>query len=163
VRVARIAVAIAAEMGLPGDDLACIEMAGLLHDIGKLSVPAEILSKPGALSEAESAIIREHSVRGHEILGKITFPWPIAEIVLQHQERCDGSGYPSGLKREETLLEARILAVADVLEAMSSHRPYRAALGTNAAMAEIVDHPEKYDPDAVRAAIALHATSELGI
>jgi len=163
VRVARIAVAIATEMGLPGDGLACIEMAGLLHDIGKLSVPAEILSKPGALSEAEFAIIREHPARGHEILRKITFPCPIADIVLQHQERCDGSGYPSGLKREETLLEARILAVADVLEAMSSHRPYRAALGTDAAMAEIVDHPEKYDPDAVRAAIALHARSELGI
>jgi len=163
VRVAKIADAIAAEMGLSGDDLACIQMAGLLHDIGKLGIPAEILSKPGTLSDAEFSLIREHPTRGHDFLGNIVFPWPIADIILQHHERCDGSGYPGGLKREETMVEARILAVADVLEAMSSHRPYRPALGSEAAFAEIVDHPERYDRDVARAVAALHERSELGL
>lgn len=163
VRVASIAGAIALEMGLSGDDLDCIQMASLLHDIGKLSVPSEILSKPGALSEVEFALIREHPVRGHAILSRIAFPWPIADIVLQHHERCDGSGYPNGLLEKETLLAARILAVADVLEAMSSYRPYRASLGPEAAIAEIAEHPTKYCADVVRAAVDLYNRSELGL
>lgn len=156
VRVARIAFAIGAEMALPEDQLACIRMAGLLHDIGKLSIPTEILSKPGKLSEAEFALIREHPTGGREILAKIAFPWPIADIVAQHHERCDGSGYPRGLFRGETRLEARILAVADVLEAMSSYRPYRAALGVGAALAEVTGASGKYDEDIVAAVVALH-------
>jgi putative nucleotidyltransferase with HDIG domain len=163
VRVADIAYAIATEMGLSGDDLDCIRMAGLLHDVGKLSVPSEILSKPGALSDTEFALIKEHPVRGHDILAKIAFPWPIADIVLQHHERCDGSGYPGGLRADETMLPAKIIAVADVLEAMSSYRPYRAALGAKEAFDEIVSHPDKYCPEVVRAVVALNGRGELGL
>jgi PAS domain S-box-containing protein/putative nucleotidyltransferase with HDIG domain len=163
VRVAAIANALAVEMGLSDDDLDCIQMAALLHDIGKLSVPAEILSKPGKLSEVEFALIREHPVRGHAILSRIAFPWPIADIVLQHHERSDGSGYPAGLKESETLLPARILAVADVLEAMASYRPYRPSLGADAAIDEIATHPDKYCADVVSAALVLYERSELGI
>jgi PAS domain S-box-containing protein/putative nucleotidyltransferase with HDIG domain len=163
VRVATIANALAVEMGLGGDDLDCIQMASLLHDVGKLSIPAEILSKPGTLSEVEFALIREHPVRGHDILSRIAFPWPIADIVLQHHERCDGSGYPAGLLEADTLPAARIIAVADVLEAMASYRPYRASLGPEAAIEEITGHPEKYCADVVRAVVALYERSELGI
>jgi PAS domain S-box-containing protein/putative nucleotidyltransferase with HDIG domain len=163
VRVARIAESIGAEMSLSEDDLACIHMAALLHDIGKLSVPAEILGKPGALSAAEFALIKEHPLRGHDILAKIAFPWPIAEVILQHHERCDGSGYPSGIECADMLVPARILAVADVLEAMSSFRPYRAALGPEIAIAEINGRPEKYCADVVKAALALYERGELGL
>jgi PAS domain S-box-containing protein/putative nucleotidyltransferase with HDIG domain len=163
VRVARIAVALGTDMGLDAEALAALRMAGLLHDLGKLKIPAEILSKPGTLSEVEFDLIKEHPVDGHAILAKIDFPWPIADYVLQHHERQDGSGYPGGLSGDDILMPARILAVADVLEAMSSFRPYRAALGAQAAVAEIVGHPEKYDTDAVRAMISLHERSELGI
>jgi PAS domain S-box-containing protein/putative nucleotidyltransferase with HDIG domain len=163
VRVASIAVALATEMGLSGDDLDCIQMAALLHDVGKLSVPSEILSKPGQLSDVEFALIREHPVRGHAILSRIAFPWPIADIVLQHHERCDGSGYPAGLHGGEILRPASILAVADVLEAMASYRPYRASLGPEAAIAEVADHPDKYCADVVQAAVALYDRAELGI
>lgn len=163
VRVARIATAIATEMGQSDDEVACIEMAGLLHDIGKMSVPSEILSKPGTLSNAESALIREHPVRGSVILEKITFPWPIADIVLQHHERCDGSGYPCGLSSEGILIQARILAVADVLEAMSTFRPYRAALGADAAIAEITGTVGKYDPEVVKAVVRLGDDAALGL
>jgi PAS domain S-box-containing protein/putative nucleotidyltransferase with HDIG domain len=163
VRVAGIANSLAVEMGLSGDDLDCIQMAGLLHDIGKLSVPAEILSKPGQLSDVEFALIREHPLRGHDILSRISFPWPIADIVVQHHERCDGSGYPAGLKGDEIMLPAAILAVADVLEAMASFRPYRASLGAEAAVAEISGHPEKYCPQVVAATVALYERGELGV
>lgn len=155
-RVAKVARLIAERMGLPETDVEGIEMAGLLHDVGKLRVPAEILTKPGAISEAELALIKEHPAQGHDILGSITFPWPIADWVRQHHERMDGSGYPDGLSGDQIPMAARILAVADVLEAMASHRPYRPALGIDAAIAELRDNPEKYDRAVVAACVALH-------
>jgi HD-GYP domain-containing protein (c-di-GMP phosphodiesterase class II) len=113
-------------------------LAGLIHDIGKVRVPAEILTHPDGLSEAEFTMIKMHPVLGYEILKTMDLPWPIAQIVHQHHERMDGSGYPSGLSEEDIILEARILAVADVVEAMASHRPYRSALGINKALDEIL-------------------------
>jgi HD-GYP domain-containing protein (c-di-GMP phosphodiesterase class II) len=136
-RVANIARAIATEMELPDDRIEGISMAGSIHDIGKLSVPAEILSKPSKLTNNEFSIVKEHSQSGYEMLKNVESPWPLAQIVYQHHERMDGSGYPRNLKGDEILLEARILAVADVVEAMVSHRPYRAALGIEVAMEEI--------------------------
>jgi putative nucleotidyltransferase with HDIG domain len=112
-------------------------MAGLIHDIGKISVPAEILCKPTRLSEAEFNIMKEHSITGYKILKEIEFPYPLAQIVYQHHERMDGSGYPQKIAGAQILMEARILAVADVVEAMGSHRPYRAALGIGMALDEI--------------------------
>jgi len=112
-------------------------MAGSIHDIGKLSIPAEILSKPTKLSELEFSLIKEHAQQGYEMLKNVESPWPLAEIVYQHHERMDGSGYPRNLKGEEICMEARILAVADVVEAMASHRPYRPSLGIDAALEEI--------------------------
>lgn len=137
IRTADLARAIAMEMGLPQDKIDAIRMAGSIHDIGKLSIPAEILSKPTALSEIEFSLIKEHARQGFEILKGVESPWPLAEIVYQHHERIDGSGYPRKLKGEQTLVEARILAVADVVEAMASHRPYRPGLGIEAALDEI--------------------------
>ena len=153
-RVANLAQAIAWEMGLEEEQLQGVHTAGLLHDIGKISVPAEMLSKPSLLSEFEMAIIKTHPTVGHEILKEIPFPWPIAQMVLQHHERLDGSGYPAGLSGTDILLEARILAVADVVEAMASHRPYRASLGLDMALGEIREKSGKlYDPDVVRACL----------
>ena len=136
-RVATLACAIAREMGLSEDQISGIHLAGILHDIGKIYVPSEILSKPDRLSKIEFEIIRTHSQRGYDILKTIEFHWPIAKMVLQHHERINGSGYPSGLSGEGILLEARILGVADVIEAMAFHRPYRNALGIDGALAEI--------------------------
>ncbi|MFH1079387.1 MAG: HD domain-containing phosphohydrolase [Pseudomonadota bacterium] len=136
-RSADLARAIGSEMGLPPDKIEGIRMAGSIHDIGKLSIPAEILSKPTKLSEIEFSLIKEHARTGDEILKAVVSPWPLAEIVPQHHERMDGSGYPQKLKGEEILMEARILSVADVVEAMASHRPYRPGLGIDAALAEI--------------------------
>lgn len=136
-RVAHLATAIARELHLTEDQIIGLRLASVVHDIGKIKVPAEILSKPGRLDAIEFDLIKRHPVTGHEILKSINFPWPIAEAVLQHHERLDGSGYPSGLKDEEILHEAKIVAVADVVEAMVSHRPYRAGLGVDAAMEEI--------------------------
>ncbi len=131
-----------------------LRMAGLVHDIGKIHVPAELLSKPGRLSELEFSVIKTHSQAGYEILMDVEFPWPIAETVLQHHERLDGSGYPSGLKGAEISLEAKIIAVADVVEAMSSHRPYRPALGVDKALEEISQNKGKlYDADVVDACL----------
>ena len=115
-------------------------MAGSIHDIGKISIPAEILSKPTKLTNTEFSIIKEHSQIGHDMLKDVESPWPLAEIVHQHHERMNGSGYPRNLKGDEILLEARILAVADVVEAMASHRPYRPTLGTEAALEEITQN-----------------------
>jgi PAS domain S-box-containing protein/putative nucleotidyltransferase with HDIG domain len=155
-RVTRLAVAIAGRMGLPADRLEGLRVAGLLHDVGKVSVPAEILSKPTGLSTIEFALVRSHSETGYAILREIEFPWPVATIVLQHHERMDGSGYPSGLRGEEILLEARILAVADSVEAMASHRPYRAALGIEEALAELArGRGTAYDVDAASACLSL--------
>lgn len=136
-RVADLAVAIAREMGLDTERVHGIHLIGIVHDIGKIRIPAEILSKTGKLNEFEYAIIQYHPKAGYEILKDIDFPWPIAQTVLQHHEHFDGSGYPQGLKNEEILLEARIISVADVVEAMSSHRPYRPGLGIEAALEEI--------------------------
>jgi PAS domain S-box-containing protein len=136
-RVATLAVAIAGEMGLAADDIHGIELAAGIHDLGKIRVPAEILSKPGKLSEVEFMLIKGHPEAGYDILKGIEFPWPIADMVRQHHERIDGSGYPQGLKADQLLQGSKIMAVADVVEAMASHRPYRAALGVEAALAEI--------------------------
>jgi len=153
-RVAQIAVAIAGEMDISKDQIRGLHVAGLLHDIGKIAVPLEILSKPGKIGYFEMGIIKMHPQVGYDILKDIQFPWPIAEMVRQHQERFDGSGYPQGLKNGEILLEARILGVADVLEAMSSHRPYRPALGMEVALEEIVKNRGiYYDPDVVDACL----------
>jgi putative nucleotidyltransferase with HDIG domain len=136
-RDAQLACKIAKEMGLSDDQIEGLRIASLLHDIGKMAVPAEILSKPTKLTAIEYGLIKVHPEVGYNILKDVEFPWPIAQIVYQHQERLDGSGYPRGLKGDEILLEARILAVADVVEAMSSHRPYRPALGLIQALDEI--------------------------
>ena len=136
-RVTQLACAIAKEIGLSGDQITGLRLAGLIHDIGKVRVPAEILTNPDGLSEAEFTMIKMHPVLGYEILKTMDLPWPIAHIVHQHHERMDGSGYPSGLSAKDIILEARVLAVADVVEAISSHRPYRSALGINKALDEI--------------------------
>lgn len=139
-RVSRLSCAIAREMGLPLSQVEGIKVAGDIHDIGKIYVPTEILSKPGELSPMEFAIIKMHPQLGYDILKKIEFPWPIAQIVLQHHERVDGSGYPSGLTQKEILIEAQIVMIADTVEAMSSHRPYRPALSFDDAMNEVRDN-----------------------
>jgi PAS domain S-box-containing protein/putative nucleotidyltransferase with HDIG domain len=136
-RVANLACAIAAEMGLSNDKIEGLRMAGFIHDIGKLSIPAEILSKPTKLTNTEFSLIKEHPQVGYDMLKNVESPWPLAQIVYQHHERMDGSGYPGNLKGDEIIMEARIMAVADVVEAMASHRPYRAALGIDAALEEI--------------------------
>ncbi len=137
IRSANLSRAIAVEMGLQQEQIDAIRMAGSIHDIGKLSIPAEILSKPTRLSEIEFSLIKEHARKGFEILKGVESSWPLAEMVYQHHERMDGSGYPRNLKGDDILIESRILAVADVVEAMASHRPYRPALGIDAALDEI--------------------------
>lgn len=136
-RVSHLAVAIAKELGLKDDQIEGIRVAANIHDIGKIQIPAEILSKPTKLTDLEYEMIKTHSGTGYEILKNIHFPWPIAQIVYQHHERIDGNGYPNGLKGDEILLEAKIIAVSDVVEAIASHRPYRAALGIEIALQEI--------------------------
>lgn len=136
-RVALLAAAIAEDMGLPPERVDGIRLGALVHDVGKIQVPTEILSKPGALRDVERNIVRLHAKAGEELLGGIDFPWPIAQMVLHHHERLDGSGYPDGLEGDELTLETKIIAVADVAEAMSSHRPYRPALGVTAAIEEL--------------------------
>ncbi len=148
-RSADLARAIAIEMELPQDDIDGIRMAGSIHDIGKLSIPAEILSKPTKLSDIEFRLIKEHARKGYEMLKDVESHWPLAEMVYQHHERMDGSGYPRGLKGGEILIEARILAVADVVEAMASHRPYRPGLGIDAALVEIENNRGIYYDGAV--------------
>jgi PAS domain S-box-containing protein len=161
--VARIGRLIAEEMGLSADEVEGVEVAGLVHDVGKLSVPAEILTKPGKLTEVEFALIRGHSEQGYGILKDIDFDWPVAEIVLQHHERMDGSGYPGGLSGDQISMPARILMAADVIEAMGAHRPYRPALGLEAAMSEITEDPEKYDPQVVAACVRLYEAGRIKV
>ena len=155
-RVSNLARGIATEMGVSKEQVQGVRMAGVIHDIGKISVPGEILSKPGDISQNELGIIKEHPQVGYNILKTVDFPWPIAQIVLQHHERMDGSGYPNGITGENILIEARILAVADVVEAMASHRPYRAALGIDLALNEISKNRGSfYDPKVVDACLRL--------
>ena len=153
-RVTELACAIAEAMGLSSQQIQAVHVAGLLHDVGKILLPTEILTKPGRLNDIEFAMIRTHPRAGYNILKSIEFPWPIAKTVLQHHERMDGSGYPERVRGEEILIEARILAVADVVEAMSSHRPYRAALGLDTALDEVVKNSGVlYDPRVVDACV----------
>ena len=155
-RVAKLACAIGRKLGMPEEQLEGLEVSGILHDVGKVYVPAEILSKPARLSLMEMGIMKSHSEVGFEILREVNFPWPVARTVLEHHERLDGSGYPGGLKGQEISVEARILAVADVVEAMSSHRPYRAALGIARALDEIrAGRGRVYDAGAVDACLEL--------
>jgi len=160
-RVTRLACAIAKRMGLSNDQLNGLRLAGLIHDIGKVRVPAEILTNPDGLSEAEFSMIKMHPLIGYEILKTIEFSWPIAQIVYQHHERIDGSGYPSGISGDDIILEARILAVADVVEAMASHRPYRPACGIDKALAEISQKRSiLYDPKVADACLQLFKEKE---
>jgi len=149
-RVSQLAVAIAREMLIPEEQIEGIRVTSMVHDIGKINVPAEILSKPGKLTDIEFGLIQQHTTTGYEVLKTIDYPWPIAEIVLQHHENINGTGYPYGLKDGDILIEAQIIRVADVVEAMSSHRPYRAALGLEAAIEELlIGRGEKYNQEAV--------------
>jgi putative nucleotidyltransferase with HDIG domain len=158
-RVAELACALAGELGLPAERIDGLRVAALLHDLGKIAVASEILSKPGKLNEYEFAIIKAHPRIGYDILKAIDFPWPVAQIILQHHERLDGSGYPLRLRGEEILLEAKILGVADVVEAMSSHRPYRPAIGMAHALKEISQNKGlSYEPTVVEACLKLFRT-----
>ena len=155
-RVAILACAIAREMGLSEQQIEGLRITALIHDIGKIYVPAEILSKPGALTLTEQRLIQTHPQMGHDVLRRVDFPWPVARIVLQHHERWDGSGFPRGLAGEEILLEARILGVADVVEAMSSHRPYRAARGIPEALKIVSENSGiLFDPQVVKACLTV--------
>jgi putative nucleotidyltransferase with HDIG domain len=136
-RVSDLAVDIGSELGLGTDQLEFLKIAGALHDIGKIGLPAEILSKPGTLHPLEIELVRTHPQTGAQILADIEFPWPVQDVVAQHHERLDGSGYPDGFAGDQIRLEARIVAVADVVEAMCSHRPYRNALPLSAALDEL--------------------------
>jgi HD-GYP domain-containing protein (c-di-GMP phosphodiesterase class II) len=143
-------------LGLPEDRVAGLYLASSIHDIGKICVPAEILGRPGGLSPLEYAMVQQHVVAAYELLKGIEFPWPVADIVGQHHERCDGSGYPAGLTGDQLLLESRILAVCDVVEAMWSHRPYRPSLGVDSALAELQAHRgTAYDAEVVDACVSV--------
>jgi PAS domain S-box-containing protein len=155
-RVARLAKAIGESMSLPEKKLEGLRVAGYIHDLGKISIPAEILSKPGRLTAVEMQLVQQHAQTGYDILKHLEFPWPIAQTVLQHHERLDGSGYPYHLKGDAIILEARIVAVADVVEAISSHRPYRAALGLDFALSEIrKNRGALYDPQVADTCLSL--------
>ncbi|ACR78839.1 response regulator receiver modulated metal dependent phosphohydrolase [Kosmotoga olearia TBF 19.5.1] len=155
-RVSQLACAIAREMNLSEEQIEAVRIAGLLHDIGKISIPTDILNKPDKLNKFELGIVRNHPQTAFEILKDVEFSQPIAEIVLQHHERIDGSGYPNGLKGNQILTEAKILAVSDVVEAMAFHRPYRPALGIAKALEEITTNSGNlYDPETVKACIAV--------
>lgn len=155
-RVAALARAIAQALGLQEDKIRGLYLAATIHDLGKIHLPAEILSKPGHLSAVEYELVKTHPQTGYNIVKDVQFPWPIAQMVLQHHERLDGSGYPQALRGDQILYEAKILAVADVVEAMSSHRPYRPGLGLDAALDEIVrQRGLLYDPEAVDCCLGL--------
>lgn len=161
-RVASLARRIAQRMGLTPERTKAVYLGALVHDVGKVAVPVEILNFPGRLSEHQYALVKIHPQVGHDILTKIDFPWPVAEIVLQHQERMDGSGYPKGLKGEEIMLETRIVTVADVFEAMSCHRPYREPHSADAAVAELRKNAGRlYDAEAVRTCLALVGAGDI--
>jgi putative nucleotidyltransferase with HDIG domain len=154
--VSKLASLIAKELNIAKDQVEAVGVAGLLHDVGKIIVPIEILSRPGRITEDEMNIIRRHPHSGHNILKEIDFPWPVASIILQHHERLDGSGYPNMLLDKDISIEAKIISVADVVEAMFSHRPYRPAIGIDKALREITDNKGVlYDPEVVEATIRL--------
>jgi putative nucleotidyltransferase with HDIG domain len=160
-RVALISEAIAKKMGWDEERIRGLFLAALVHDLGKIAAPSEILTKPSKLSDIEMSLIKEHPETGYEILKDIPFPWQIAMMVRQHHERLDGSGYPHGLKANEILIEARILAVADTIEAISTHRPYRPSLGTDKAIEQItLEAGTRLDPDIVTIAIDLLGKAE---
>jgi PAS domain S-box-containing protein/putative nucleotidyltransferase with HDIG domain len=153
-RVAKLACSIGRELGLSNEQIEGVRVAGTLHDIGKIYVPAEILSRPGRLRQNEINLVKDHAQVGYDLLSTIEFPWPVAQIVLQHHERMNGSGYPFGLFGDEILIEAKIMSVADVVEAMASHRPYRPALSIEEALLEISQQRGVlYSPEAVDACI----------
>jgi len=155
-RVAQLASAIGERLDLPRDQLEGLHTGALIHDLGKINVPSDFLSRPGKLSDAAFGVIKSHPDVGAEIVEGIDFPWPISVMIRQHHERLDGSGYPGGLRGDQIILEARILAVADVVEAISSHRPYRPSLGLDAALREIQDRAgSAYDPAVVEACLAV--------
>jgi PAS domain S-box-containing protein len=155
-RVGELSAAIAAEMGLDAGVQQGLRIAGAVHDVGKIMVPSEILTKPGRISPLEYQLVQEHAQKGFEILRPVDFPWPVAEVARQHHERFDGSGYPRGLKGEAILMEARIVAVADVIESMAAHRPYRAGLGLERALTEIEKNSGRlYDPAVAASALRL--------
>lgn len=160
--VSQLAGAIARELGLADEDVKGIEVAATLHDIGKISVPAEILNRPGRLSQPEFEILKAHAQAGSDIVAEVPFPWPVRELILQHHERLNGSGYPNALTGGDILMGSRILAVADVISAMTAHRPYRPALGIRPALAEIEAHRgDLFDPDAVDACLRLARAERL--
>jgi HD-GYP domain-containing protein (c-di-GMP phosphodiesterase class II) len=159
-RVSQICLEIGRIMQMPAQRLKGLELAALVHDVGKLAIPSEILSKPGRLSSFEFDLIKTHPMIGFDIMKGIEFPWPVAKMILQHHERMDGSGYPNGVSEHDLLLESRILSVADVIEAMSSNRPYRPALGLTQALAEIRKNKVVlYDGDVVEACLEFYAST----
>jgi len=155
-RVALLACAIAKQLGWDDAHISGLHMAGQVHDLGKMAIPSEILTKPSRLSKNEEKLMQEHPEHGYQLLKDIPFAWPIADWVRQHHERIDGSGYPLGLRDDEISIEARVLGVADLIEAMSAHRPYRPGLGLSVALAEIkIQSGIKFDVNVVNAALAL--------
>jgi len=155
-RVSKLATAIAQEMKIPQEKIEGVRIASLVHDIGKVNLPTEIISKPGKLIDVEFNLIKNYPKVGYDILKRIDFPWPIAEIVLQHQEKIDGSGYPRGLKGDEICIEAKILGAANVVEAMSSYKSYRPALSIDEALAEIAENKNiLFDPEVVDTCLKL--------
>ena len=155
-RVAKLAVAIAGILGWDAHRTEGLRFGALIHDIGKVSVPVEVLNRPGRLNHLEMSLVQTHAQEGREIVQGVDFPWPVGEMILQHHERLDGSGYPRGLHEDQILIEARVLAVADVVEAMASHRPYRPAVGLDKALEEIRGGRQRlYDPEAVDACLVL--------
>ena len=160
-RVAALAGVIARRLSFDGDAVAGIVVGAAIHDLGKILVPSEILNKPGRLSPFEFDVMRNHARVGSELVQDIEFPWPVAEMIGQHHERLDGTGYPCGLRGDQILPETRVISVADVVEAMWSHRPYRASLGLTAALGEIQQHRGTwFDPDVVDACLSLFANHE---
>jgi HD-GYP domain-containing protein (c-di-GMP phosphodiesterase class II) len=154
--VGTLGAAIAMQLGLDAKIIELIRQSGDVHDIGKIAIPSEILTRPGRLSPLEFEIIKTHPLVGYEILTKASLPWPIAEVALQHHERLDGSGYPNGLLGDQIILPARIIAVADVVEAMTQHRPYRPGLGIDKALAEVTEGAGKrFDADVVKCCLAV--------
>ena len=159
-RVSELSTAIGEHIGLSTEDITGLEFGGLIHDIGKIHIPGEILTRPGRFSKEEFDFVKTHSVIGHSIISIIDLPWPVADIAHQHHERLDGTGYPQGLKGTEINRLARITAVSDVMESMTSHRPYRPGLGTDRALSELTSNKgTKYDPDAVDACVSLFEAS----